>query len=85
MYISEPVMDSVNLRTNSRRITNRILVEFAIVEIDDKKIVDIDVHKEYQYTELSNHDNEMVIRKVIKELRNGNVETTQSIPPEAAI
>jgi hypothetical protein len=76
VYISEPVLEDIDpKKARKRNSNNRIIAEFESVEEDIKKIVEINIHKEYQYSELSNHDNEMVICKIISSIKENCEET----------
>jgi len=75
VYVSEPVIDDIDPKKATKRNNNRIIAEFEFGEEDRKGMVEINIHKEYQYSELSNHDNEMVISKVISSIQEKREET----------
>lgn len=75
VYVSEPVIDNIDPKKAKKRNSNRIIAEFELIEEDKKNFVEINIHKEYQYSELSNHDNEMVISKVINNIQEKREET----------
>jgi len=75
VYVSEPVIDDIDPKKATKRNSNRIIAEFELGEEDKKNMVEINIHKEYQYSELSNHDNEMVISKVISSIQEKSEET----------
>jgi hypothetical protein len=75
VYVSEPVIDDIDPKKTRKRNNNRIIAEFELGEEDKKDMVRINIHKEYQYSELSNYDNEMVISKVINSIQEKREET----------
>ena len=75
VYVSEPILDDIDPKKATKRNSNRIIVEFELGEKDKRRMVEINIHKEYQYSELSNHDNEMVISKVISSIKEKREET----------
>jgi hypothetical protein len=64
-YVSEKLEENVLVGKKKKVPINRIIIE---VEKEERKKVSIIVHKEMQYIELSNKDNEEILKKIVKGL-----------------
>lgn len=61
-YISEKIENNLSIHQKKKARTNRMIIEIEKVENEKIRIV---VHKENQFTELSNKDNEEVLKKIV--------------------